>query len=36
MKSPLKAPDARLFLAAQGALYLWFLRWDLLNMGDTR
>ena len=36
MKSPLKAPDARLFLAAQGALYLWFLRRDLLNMGDTR
>ena len=36
MKSPLKAPDARLFLAAQGALYLWFLRCDLLNMGDTR
>ena len=29
-------PAVRLFLAVQGALYLWFLDWDLLNAGDSR
>ena len=36
MKSLWKAPTVRLFLAVQGVLYLWFLSWDLRDMGDTR
>ena len=36
MKSLWNIPRVRLFLAVQGLLYLWFLSWDLLDVGDTR
>ena len=36
MRALLKTPPARLFLAVQGALYLWFLCGDLLDAEDTR